>query len=248
MKLSYRDKIIALVFSVVVIVLIFIFALIRPTINNISSDKSKLATSTAEADEIRAKIDEIPNIESKIQAAYKDGVDMADNFFIISDEDIETLDTYKIDQYLQPFFDDNGLSIQDSVALNNSEAVTMEYYYYTPNVVTYPILEAADLNGTLADDIYKKIENSAVFSEKEVQEVQGMSVEYTVNATKEGLLNFLDQIEGIGKSVLVTNVEIDDYTFAELADDIPADQKTSVCNITINFYAMQKVSEPNLND
>lgn len=246
MKLSYRDKIIALVFSVVAIILVFVFALIRPTLNDISSNKAKRTEVQAEADEIRGKIEDIPNIETKIMDAYNEGCDMADNFFVISEGDIETLDTYKIDQFLQPYFNENGITIQDSVTLNTSEPVTMEYYYYTPNVVTYPILEAADLNGTLADDIYSRIEKSAVFAEKEVQEVQGMSVDYTVNATREGLLTFLDQIQDINKSVLVTNLEIDDYTFAEFDAENP--YKTSVCKMTINFYSMQKVSKPDLSD
>lgn len=246
MKLSYRDKIIALVFSILAIILVFVFVLIRPTINDISSNKSRRTQVTAEADEIRAKIDDIPNIETKINNAYKEGCDLADNFFVISDSDIETLDTYKIDQFLQPYFDDNEITIQDKVTLNTSEPVTMEYYYYTPNVVTYPILEAADLNGNLADDIYERLETSSVFSEKEVQEVQGMSVEYVVNATKDGLLSFLDQIQDLNKSVIVTNLKIDDYTFAEFDNENP--NKVSTCTLTINFYSMQKVSQPDLND
>lgn len=262
MKLSYRDKIIALVFSVVAIVLISIFALIRPTLNDISANKVLREQKTAEADEMRDKIAEIPNIESKIMAAYDDGVSMADNFFIISDGNIETLDTYKIDQFLQPILDKNSISVTGDAILNMSEPIVMEYYYYTPNVVTYPILEAADLNGELADDIYKKIEKSAVFSEKEVQEVQGMSVEYNITATKENLLNFLNDIQDIKKTVILSEITIDDYTFKEFAEVedmltngldsnitvLEDDERTSECKFTINFYSMQKVSKPNLED
>ncbi len=247
MKLSYRDKIIALIFAVVAIVLLFVFLLIRPTLNDISANKATLATKTQEADEIRAKIAEIPNIETKIMDAYNEGADMADNFFIISEGDIETLDTYKIDQFLQPMLDDNNIKINGDVTLGLSEAITMEYYYYTPNVVTYPILEAADLNGTLAEDIYSRIETSAVFSEKEVQEIQGMSVEYAIMSTKPDLLNFLDAVEGINKSVIVSDLSIQDYTFGS-ADELPEEEQLSECTFTMNFYAMQKVSEPNLND
>lgn len=247
MKLSYRDKIIALIFAVVAIVLLFVFLAIRPTLNDISSNKSTLATKTAEADEIRAKIEDIPNLNSKIMDAYKEGADMADNFFIISEGDIETLDTYKIDQFLQPILDENNISINGDATLNMSEAVEMEYYYYTPNVVTYPILEAADLNGTLAEDIYSRIETSAVFSEKEIQQVQGMSVEYAVLATKPDFLNFLDAIEDVGKSVIITEASVKDYTFGAF-NNIPEEEQVSECTFTINFYSMQKVSKPNIDD
>lgn len=245
MKLSYRDKVLALVFSVIVIIVLFIFLGIRPTVNKISENKSTLASKTAEADEMRDKIAQIPDIEAKIMAAYNEGADMADNFFVISESDIETLDTYKIDQFLQPLLDENNIKINTDVSLGTAEATTMEYYYYTPNVVTYPILEAADLNGTLADDIYKRIETSAVFSEKEVQEVQGMSVDYSIIAKKADLLNFLNAIQDINKSVLLTNIKIDDYTFNEY-ENVPDEEKTSTCTFTISFYAMQKVSKPNL--
>ena len=111
MKLSYRDKVLALVFSVIVIIVLFIFLGIRPTVNKISANKSTLASKTAEADEMRDKIAQIPDIEAKIMAAYNEGADMADNFFVISESDIETLDTYKIDQFLQPLLDENNIKI-----------------------------------------------------------------------------------------------------------------------------------------
>ncbi len=247
MKLSYRDKVIALVFAVVAIVLLFVFLGIRPTLNKISSNKSTLVTKTQEADDMKAKIAEIPAINEKIMAAYNEGASMADNFFIISEGDIETLDTYKIDQFLQPILNENNISINGDVSLNPADEITMEYYYYTPNIVTYPILEAADLNGTLAEDIYKRIETSAVFSEKEVQEVQGMSVEYAIMATKPDLLNFLDAIENINKSVIISDLSVKDYTFGlGQGEAVPEEEQLSECTFTMNFYSMQKVAKPNL--
>ncbi len=74
MKLNYRERMILLGVIAVAIILIGIFALIRPKINDIKSDNAKLDEVKAQWSEIESKINEIEPLQKSIKDTYSDSI------------------------------------------------------------------------------------------------------------------------------------------------------------------------------
>jgi hypothetical protein len=233
--LSYRDKIILLVIIVIAIFLVGLFAFIRPTMEKISSNKAELSTVQAEEDRIRGLIDEIPNIESSIKSEY-------DNAKALSTGFAQHRETYEAENYLQELFTTNNVEIQ-SLTADPAETETIDFYYYTPNVVTYPLYEAADINGELAQATAEKLQASTVLSTVETQEVEAYSVNISFKGQKAGITALLDGIKALDENVLVTDFVVDDYTFGAGSTDASS-VNYSTGSMTIKFYVLEPLAEP----
>lgn len=242
MKLTYRDKLILLGIIVIAIVLLAIFVIIVPKSKSIKANEPVLADLQVQIDEIENKKLEIPNLETEIQNAVKEGQDYANGFFK-TDENatIDSLDTYKIDQYLQEYLNNNNISA--AVGLNSAESTKLEYYYYTPSIVTYPIFEAADLNGSLASELSELMQDETILAANETQEVAAVTATLDVYATKEDIFNFINDIKGIDETVIITRLAFDDYSFG-MDDEEEANDGYSDCTIEIVFYSMQEIQAP----
>ena len=242
MKLTYRDKLILLGLIVVAIVLISIFVIIVPKSKSIKANEQVLADYQVQLDEVENKKLEIPNLETGIQDAVKNGEEYAKAFFK-SDENavIDTLDTYKIDQYLQEAVNNNKISV--AMGLNSAASTNLEYYYYTPNIVTYPIFEAADLDGTLANELKELMKAETVLSANETQEIAAVVVTLDIYATKEDTLNFINDIKNIDDAVVVSKLSFEDYSFG-MDDEDETNDGYSDGQVEIVFYSMQEIQAP----
>ena len=72
MKMSYRDRMIALVGVVVALVLIGIFVIVKPMATKISSNKATLASVKSEEDRINGIIEQLPTLADTINTEYND--------------------------------------------------------------------------------------------------------------------------------------------------------------------------------
>lgn len=243
MKLSYRDKIILLVFIIVVIVILGIVLIIKPLSKSIKENEVKLAQYQVEVDAVEDKIAQLEPLANQIKASYNNGKDIASKFYRTEGAPlIDTLDTYKIDQYLQEYLNKN--SISTAMGLAENKAVKLEYYYYTPNIVTYPIFEAADLTGNITEELSKQMEAVTFLSTTDVQEVSAVIVNLDFIAQKSDVLQFIDDIKDITSTVIITQLTLEDYTFGEY--DERSQLGYSNGDMTIMFYSMQPLEEPNL--
>lgn len=233
--LSYRDKIILLVIIVIAIFLVGIFVFIKPTSEKISSNKSELSTVQAEEERIRGIIDEIPTIESSIKSEYENAKALSNGF-------AQHRETYEAEELLQELFTQNQVEIQ-SVTAEPAAAEDVEFYYYTPNVVTYPLFEAADINGELAEATAEKLKASTVLSTVEVQQVEAYSLNINFKGQKTSINALLDAIKGQEENILVTNLTIDDYTFGAGQTDASMVNYTTG-SMTIKFYVLEPLAEP----
>ena len=136
----------------------------------------------------------------------------------------------------------------------SSEQLT--YYYYTPNVATYSLLEAADINGKYAEAVEEAMKADTVLTseEKATAEVQTISVEMTVKGQKEGLMTFLDEIKGDKNAVLVSTVNVDDYKF-QLPEEEDGEQETlpegegwSTMSLVVKFYNAKAIDTPDFDN
>ena len=215
--MSNRDKMIIIILTIIIILVAGFFALIRPKYNSLVADTAVFNETQTEWDGIESKINAIPGLKNSITEIYQESSNIAKLFVNEAFADAnKNYDDRKvnaaIDEHLQPAIDESELKIQ-KMDIENTASRNVEYYYYTPNVVTYSLLEAADINGNYAQEISDKILAQTMITEKELAEVQVSNVKLDVIGEKDNLLDFLDKIKDDKNAVIVENFEITDYTF-----------------------------------
>lgn len=237
MKMSYRDRMIFLIVIVIALILVGIFLIVKPTTTKISENKATLSTVQAEQDRINGIIEQIPKLEEAIKSEYNESKVFAENF-------TDSRATYEADQFVQEYFNNNSVNIL-SLTANEAVAEPIEFYSYAPNVVTYPLLEAADLNGDIAIETAEKLKTSTVLTGLEAQEVEMYSLEIQFNGKKDNILKLIDDLKSVDKNIIITDLNIDDYTFGENATEANL-KGFSNGTMIIKFYVLETISEPNL--
>lgn len=255
MKLSYRDKIILLFFIVIVIIFAGWMFFIRPEKQRISDKKDKLNSLVVLQKEAQTELTEFVNLKTDIMMLYEEAMTYNDDF-------LPRMDYHEIDQYMQPYFDENEMQISDSLAITNETAASMSMFYYMPNVLTYPIYTAANVNDTTSNEIIdpeselgKKIIYASEMKKITSQGIEVFGIQTNVFCEKEQLYNYLDQMAEI-KGLRVYQIEFDDYSFnteesvkgltmsaADAAEFEKIKDHTNV-KLVVNYYGMQELAKP----
>lgn len=257
LKMSYREKIVALVLIVLVIVLIFVMWPIKTIRENIKKDTQQMESVQDIYDEKNRQINEIPILEKNITKIYDESKDLNKDFS-------KHLENNQIDEYIQSILnhendyrdgDKNIFFIDKELDVDYADKDKFDFYYFKPSVIEYPILENANTNGTLLKDtnpvLFAKVENSLLGDTLEAQEIEKHSSEIQVKFTKEGLFKFIDELSK-NKGMRVVEVTISNYRFGNLkstelvnAIDENADNKGyTTGTIKFEFYTMQQIQEP----
>jgi flagellar basal body-associated protein FliL len=264
MKMNSRDKMILMIIGIIVVLVAGFFALIKPTWNSLVADQETYQSTKTEWDGIDQKLQAIPTLQTNIKKTSDEAKSTGEMFintaYTTANKDFTTdKNSLELDQYMQDMIDASSLQIQDlTVASTNAKSVT--YYYYTPNVLTYSLLEAADVNGNYAETVSKTLQESTLLAARET--VDMMCTEVTINAvaTKESLMAFLEAIKNDSNAILVTDVEISNYAFTDGTTTETTDAAgnvvtvtdpnavgTSNVSLTIGFYNAKEIDEPDLN-
>ena len=251
MKLSYREKIAFLIFTVLVIIIIFVAWPIKLIRADIVKHEKQQKTVQAEYDDNKRKIAEIDAINASIERVYDESKEYS-KIFIVPKKN------FQADQYLEDILNKEGayqkdgknlIEVAGQFTIQDAKNEELKFYYYTPNVVVYPILEAADINGNLMESqdkvLYDKVQNALSIQALEAQEVEKHIVSVDVKFTKPSLMAFVDQLKALDTGVRITGVTIEDSWFGLLSDK-PEEKGYSKGTITYCFYTMQQVDEPDL--
>ena len=230
--MSYRDKMILLIITVIIIIAVGFFALIRPKYNDMVADRGIYEATKEEWEGIDMKLQQIPTLKQTITDDYKDAREVAEMFVNEAFQPVnDTFDNSNanlfLDQYIQPLLDECDLKVE-TLAPSGIGSDTISYYYKTPNVLTYSLLENADINGNYAQQVADLMAESTNMSERTSADLMTNSIALNVTGTKENLMLFLAKINGeeevqggedglgsdIGENaVLVNSINITDYTF-----------------------------------
>lgn len=249
MKLSYREKIGLLVVIVLAVVIIFIAWPIKNLKNNIKSHTEQRDAIQVDYDRIQREINEIPTIESNINSIYENSKGLSENF-------VSHMTNIEFGKYFEELLNKApyntkknnqlALEIKDGLKIGDAGTGEVPFYYYVPNVITYPILQAADTNGNLMETtdkaLYDKVMNASSISTLEGQEVEVRAVSVPMRFTKEALLALEDELKK-ETGIRITGVTIDDYTFNYVAE-VPEDKGYSEGEVTFVFYTMQQIQKP----
>ena len=273
-EMSYRDKMIILIITVIIILAVGFFALIRPKYNTLVTDRNTYETTKTEWEGLEAKINQIPVLKDAITKSYNESKKIAEMFVNEAFQPAnDTFDNTKVnlvlDQYIQPAIDESELKVT-KFEMDGVDTQDLEYYYYTPDVVTYSLLESADINGNYAKEVTDLLKLDTALKEKELAEVMTNTVTFSVTGKKENLMTFLTKMTEDENAVRVTKVDIKDYTFGagqtqtiteqqtaedgtvtEVTREVPmaADgQGESEMEISMTFYNAKPIEEPVLGD
>ena len=273
-EMSYRDKMIVLIITVIIILAVGFFALIRPKYNALVADRNTYETTKSEWEGLEAKINQIPVLQEAITKSYNESKKIAELFVNEAFQPAnDTFDDAKVnlvvDQYIQPAVDESQLQVT-KMELEGVEPGVLEYYYYTPDVVTYSLLESADINGNYAKEVTDLLKVSTALEEKELAEVMTNEVKLTVNGKKENLMTFLNTMAEDENAIRITGVDIKDYSFGAGQTQTISEQQTdeagnvttvtrevpvaadgqgmSEIEITMTFYNAKPIDEPVLGD
>lgn len=249
MKLSYREKIGLLVVIVLAVVIVFIAWPIKNLKNNIKMHTEQRDTIQVDYDRIQREIAEIPIIESNINATYEDSKGLSENF-------VSHMTNIEFGRYFEELLNKApynakknnklALEITGGLGIDNAGVGSVPFYYYVPDVITYPILEAADTNGNLMETsdkaLYDKVINASEISSLENQDVEVRYVSIPMKFTKEALLALEEEVKK-ETGMRITGVTIDDYTFGYVSE-IPDDKGYSEGEVSFAFYTMQQIQKP----
>lgn len=263
--MSYRDKMVILIISIIIIMVAGFFALIKPAYNKFVADTATYEETKTEWEGIKAKLDAIPDLKDTITKTYdgakKDVAVFKNTAFgdVDKDYDIKKVN-YGLDQYLHQAIDDNSLKVSN-FALGQAGSQKIDYYVYEPNAVTYALLEKGDLNGNYAMEISKLLETSTLIAQRTTADVMANDVKLSVTGKKEDLMNFLDAIKDDQNSINIYSLAIPNYNFSEGTERQVTDAEgnvTTVANpnadgesqleIGMLFYNAKELDKPDLGD
>lgn len=236
MKLGYRDRVILLVACVIIIFCIGIFIFIKPKWEELQKNEETLKSDEEKWDQQLDQFSSITTKQESINKKYEQGKKVAEEF-------TPTMDSIEFDRFLQKNFMNtdthvaNGLKVLGSVSFRDAGTTSINYYYYTPSVITYPLYTLADMDGSLAAATKKKLEESSTLAKLPGQTVSSGRTSLTLVTTKQDLMKLLKSVHDYATSnhdaMLIHSVSISDYSFnlqpgekLEIAEEIEKDEET----------------------
>jgi hypothetical protein len=218
MKLGYRDRIVILIAIIAIIVGLGIFVFIKPKWEKLNNNKETLETLNTEWDAKLLEFDRIPARQDNIKERYSQGNQIAQEF---TDE----MDSVQLENFLRDKFVNNDKFTEDKVKLTDTLSVSdistssVNYYYYVPNIVTYPLYEYADLDGSLAKDAAAKLLDSNILSARSSQTVGSGSATMKFVINREDTMELLNQINDYAAknkdAMLIESVSLKEADFNE---------------------------------
>ncbi len=216
MKLGYRDRILLLVLCVAVILGIGIFVFIKPKWEELNKKTEELEDLETTWSQQLQGYESINTIRSNIDEKYSNALDISKNF---TDE----MNSVELDKFLQEQFFNNETFIKNDVSLEGQLSVSDEtttsipYYYYTPNIVTYPLYEYADFDGSLAAAVQEKRKESDILSARTAQTIAMGTASLTVIMNREDTMSFIDAVRKFAvdnkDAMLIRSIEFAEYDF-----------------------------------
>lgn len=218
MKFGYRDRIVLLIVVVVLIGCIGFFVFIRPKSQQLKQNK-------ANRDDLKnqwsAKLTEfstIPKRQESIQKKYEIGKTKAEKF-------TPEMTSVELGEFIQKNFLNTEKFITDkvelieAVSLSEKSTSALGYYYYTPSIVTYPLYEYADLDGSLAAAANEKMKEANQLGARAAQTVGSSAASLRLMINREDTMELLDAVKNYATeksdTMIIESVTLKDTDFNE---------------------------------
>ncbi|MGN0638968.1 MAG: hypothetical protein ACI4J0_11405 [Huintestinicola sp.] len=149
MKLSYRDKVIIIVVSVLVVLGVGIFCFAKPKYEDLQVSKERLAAKEDEKAQVEAKMGTLEELKKQLENNIKAVVEDQEQFL----SEKEYGDTYQISKYLMELLSPAGDFKITGVTLDPLSSTVLDAYYYNKSAVAYPMKVNGDIANKLPPEV-----------------------------------------------------------------------------------------------
>lgn len=218
MKFGYRDRIVLLIVVIVLIFSIGIFAIIRPTWEKLNTNKEIRKNLESEWTQKLHEFDMIPKRQEIINQKYDEGTKLAAEF-------TPEMSSVELGKFLQEKFINNDkfredkVEVIDSCKISDKSTTSLNYYYYTPSIVTYPLYEYADLDGSLAKAAEEKMKEANLLGARAAQTIGSSASSIQLKINREDTMALLDAISKYAKdnhdTMMIESVTLKEAEFNE---------------------------------
>ncbi len=218
MKFGYRDRIVLLIVVIVLILSIGIFVFIKPAVEKLNTNKTTRDNLKAEWNQKLHEFSLIPDRQTIIENKYKEGADIAAKF---TDE----MNSVELGKFIQDTFvniekfREDEVRVIDNAELGEKTTSSMSYYYYTPSIITYPLYEYADLDGSLAKAAEEKMKEANLMKARAAQTVGSSSAKITLQINREDTMALIDAVNQYAKdhndTMLIESISLGEAEFNE---------------------------------
>lgn len=218
MKLGYRERVVLIIVLIVAIFGLGIFVFIKPQWEKLNDNKKRRDDLKSAWDSKLVTFEGINKTQKNIRESVEEGRKTAQKF-------TGEMNSIELAKFLQDKFINTDKNTEDEVSLKGTVSVSdpgtssLNYYYYRPNVVTYPLYENADLDGSLAEALSKKMEEANTFALHSAQTAGSSTASFTMLINREDTMAFLDAIYDHCKNgketMMIESVTLKDCNFNE---------------------------------
>ena len=216
MKLGYRDRIILLVVIVLVILVLGGVLLVKPQWTKLKDNKAKRENLREEWSQTLQTFKNINPMRDSITNRRDDAYDISQIF-------TPEMSSLELDRFMQETFLNNDKFKEDEVTVRSTATFTDEtttslgYYYYTPSVVTYPLYEGADFDGSLMAAVAEKLKEANALGARTSETVGAGNVELTLLINREDAMSFADEVRKYAEehkdAMLIQSIQFKEYDF-----------------------------------
>ncbi|MDR0986708.1 MAG: hypothetical protein LBL98_03295 [Ruminococcus sp.] len=223
MKLSYRDKIIAIVITVLVILAIGSIFIVYPEIQKYQAKQVDVANKEAEKQTVQEKIDTLPTIQSDIIRSLGEIGNLQDPFYLEQYH-------YQLEQLFHSYADEAEMDIQSISFSISSEEIIAAQYQPAYNILAYTMKMNADLYGTLPEEVMN-IYNDVELAAKPIVEIGVMNIDVTFAdvAMWDEFETFITTVADLDRTLMIN--ELNPSGNAE--SDDPEEERSSDVRLTI---------------
>lgn len=156
MKLSYRDKVIIIVVSVLVVLGVGIFCFAKPKYEDLQVSKERLAAKEEEKSQVEAKMGTLEDLKELLEKNIDAVVEDQEKFL----SEKEYGDTYQISKYLMDALSPISTLKITGVDMEPLAKTELAAYSYNKNAVAYSMKMNGDIAGNLPPEVGYALDGS----------------------------------------------------------------------------------------
>jgi hypothetical protein len=199
LKLSYRDKVIAIVITVVLLIAAGAVFIVNPQLEKYQAKQLEVEAKEAEKLTIEEKIATLDDIQMNIIRSAYDIGDLQEPFYLEQYH-------YELEQLFHEYVDEAGAEINSISFSVGTEKITANQYMPSYNILAYTMKMNADLYGELPVDVMN-IYNQVKLAEKPTVDIGVFKINVTLGGllTWEDFRPFVDEIFDLERTILINN-------------------------------------------
>jgi hypothetical protein len=226
LKLSYRDKVIAIIVTVVLLIAAGWVFFVNPQIDKYQAKQLEVEAKETEKKTVEEKISTLDDIQmSIIRSAYDIG-DLQEPFYL---EEYH----YQLEQLFHEYCDEAGVEIDSITFSVETEEITASQFMPSYNILAYVMKMNADLYGTLPQEVLD-IYNDVKLVEKPVVDIGIFKIDVTLGGllTWEDLRPFIDEIFDLERTVMINT------TSPKVVPDPQSNDERPAINAILSLYTI----------